>query len=87
MSRHAIEREIVRVLREHVLLGSDREVALDRPLGPAVGLDSLGLMEFLSALEEQFEVEFPDTLWTVCGQFTVRGLADYLVAIGVKAAP
>jgi acyl carrier protein len=82
MTRVAIERELVDHLREHVLLGSGREIALDSPLGPAVGLDSLGLMEFLSALEERFDVEFPDTLWTDRRDFTLRRLADYLVSLG-----
>lgn len=87
MSREAVEREMVRVLREHVLLGSDREVALTSPLGPAVGLDSLGMMEFLAAVEERFEVEFPDTLWSDRRQFTIRRLAEYVVAVGDIAAP
>lgn len=80
MTRAAIERELVHHLRAQVLLGSDREIALDSPLGPAVGLDSLGLMEFLAALEERFDVEFPDTLWADRRDFTLRRLADYLVA-------
>lgn len=87
MSREEVEREILRLLREHVLLGSDREVALDSPLGPGVGLDSLGLMEFLAALEERFEVEFPDTLWSDRRQFTVRRLAEYVVAVEETVAP
>jgi acyl carrier protein len=86
VSREEVEREIVRLLREHVLLGSDREVVLNSPIGPAVGLDSLGLMEFLAALEERFEVEFPDTLWSDRRQFTVRRLAEYLVAVDEKVA-
>ena len=80
MTRVAIERELVHQLREQVLLGSDREIALDSPLGPAVGLDSLGLMEFLAAVEARYDVEFPDTLWTDRRDFTLRRLADYLVA-------
>jgi len=84
MTRIAIERELVHHLREHVLLGSDRAIDLDRPLGPAIGLDSLGLMEFLAAIEERFDVEFPDTLWTDRRDFTLRRLADYLVAQGYR---
>ena len=83
MTRAAIERELVHHLRAQVLLGSDREIALDSPLGPAVGLDSLGLMEFLAALEERFGVEFPDTLWADRRDFTLRRLADHLVAVSV----
>ena len=85
MTRAAVEHELVHCLRAQVLLGSDREIALDSPLGPAVGLDSLGLMEFLAALEERFDVEFPDALWADRRDFTLRRLADHLVAVG--AAP
>jgi acyl carrier protein len=78
MNRDAIEREIAGLLREHILLGSDREVDFDATLGPEVGLDSLGLMEFLGILEEKFSVEFPDTLWSDRRQFTLGSLVDYL---------
>lgn len=78
MSRAAIEREIADVLREHVLLDSDREIAFDAPLGLGAGLDSLGLMEFLAALEEKFGVDFPDSLWTDRRDFTLGRLVEYL---------
>ena len=75
MSRESIERDVAGVLRDHVLLDSDREIAFDAPLGPGAGLDSLGLMEFLAALEERFDVDFPDSL------------VDYLDAMGADVSP
>lgn len=80
MSRDTIEREVAGLLKEQILLDSDREVAFDLPLGPGVGLDSLGLMEFLAALEDRFGIEFPDSLWTNRRQFTLGRLVDYLDA-------
>ncbi len=87
MSREEIEREVAGVLREQILLGSDRQVDFDAPLGPGVGLDSLGLMEFLATLEEKFGVDFPDGLWTDRRQFTLGGLVDYLDATRPDAVP
>ncbi len=80
MNREAIEQEVFRVLREDVLLGSDRAIDIDAPLGTGAGLDSLALMEFFGALEGAFEVDFPDTLWSDRGEFTLRRLIDHLVA-------
>lgn len=87
MSRESIERDVAGVLRDHVLLDSDREIAFDAPLGPGVGLDSLGLMEFLAALEERFDVDFPDGLWTDRREFTLGRLVDYLDAMGADMSP
>lgn len=86
MSRDAIQREVAGLLREQILLGSDRDVAFDATLGPEVGLDSLGLMEFLAALEEKFGVEFPDSLWSDRRQFTLGRLVDHLVSMRPDAA-
>lgn len=83
MSQEAIEHEVLRVLREDVLMGSDRAVDLDAPLGTGLALDSLALMEFFGALEGAFEVEFPDTLWSDRDEFTLRSLIDYLVATSI----
>jgi acyl carrier protein len=87
VSRESIERDVAGVLRDHVLLDSDREIAFDAPLGPGVGLDSLGLMEFLAALEERFDVDFPDGLWTDRREFTLGRLVDYLDAMGADMSP
>ena len=87
MSRESIERDVAGVLREQVLLDSDREIAFDAPLGPGAGLDSLGLMEFLAALEERFDVDFPDSLWTDRREFTLGRLVDYLDAMGADVSP
>jgi acyl carrier protein len=86
VSRESIEREVAGVLREQILLDSDRAIAFDAPLGPGVGLDSLGLMEFLATLEERFGVDLPDTLWTDRREFTLGRLVDYLDATGVDVS-
>ena len=87
MSRESIERAVADVLREHVLLDSDREIAFDAPLGPGAGLDSLGLMEFLAALEERFDVDFPDSLWTDRREFTLSRLVDHIHATRPDTGP
>jgi acyl carrier protein len=87
VSRQSIERDVAGVLRDHVLLDSDREIAFDAPLGPGAGLDSLGLMEFLAALEEKFDVDFPDSLWTDRREFTLRRLVDHIHATRPDSDP
>jgi acyl carrier protein len=86
VSRESIERDVAGVLRD-VLLDSDREIAFDAPLGPGAGLDSLGLMEFLAALEEKFNVDLPDSLWTERREFTLGRLVDYLHAMPLDTDP
>lgn len=76
MSRADLEREVLAVFRETALAGSAREVALDAPLGEAgLGLDSLALVSFVTALEKRFAVRFSDELWTDRGQVSLRSLA------------
>jgi acyl carrier protein len=87
VNRDVIERDVAGVLREHILLDSEREIAFDVPLGPGAGLDSLGLMEFLAALEEKFEVDFPDSLWTDRWDFTLGRLVDHLLATRPSTDP
>src|SRR5262245_59138616 len=77
----AREREVVEVLRSCILNGSDRDLPVDQPLGHlGLGLDSLAVVEFVTALEKRYRVVFPDSLWTDRGQFTIRGLADVIEA-------
>lgn len=87
MTPEAVRGDVLRLLRQHALLGSGREVGPDDPLGPRVGLDSLALVTYLTALENRFGVQFPDVLWTERRQLTVRRLADHVVALrrGTKA--
>src|SRR5512133_167112 len=57
----AAEQEIARIVRDELLLGSEREIPLDQPLGElGVGLDSLALVNLLTAVEGAFGVELSD---------------------------
>jgi acyl carrier protein len=71
------EQEIARIVRDELLLGSEREIPLDQPLGElGVGLDSLALVNLLTAVEAAFGVELSDDTWTARGPLSVHDLAD-----------
>jgi acyl carrier protein len=73
----AAEQEIARIIRDELLLGSEREIPLDQPLGElGVGLDSLALVNLLTAVEGAFGVELSDEIWTARGPLSVNDLAD-----------
>jgi len=73
----AAEREIARIVRTELLLGSEREIPLDVPLGElGLGLDSLALVNLLTAIEASFGVELSDEIWTTRGPLSVEDLAD-----------
>jgi acyl carrier protein/GNAT superfamily N-acetyltransferase len=77
VSREAVQDEILRIVREELLFGSDRPIPLDAPLGDlGVGLDSLALVKLLTAVESTFGVDVPDDVWTARGPLTVDALAD-----------
>jgi len=83
MSRSVVEQEMVRILRKSSLGGSDREVAGNIPLGElGLGLDSLGLVQFVTALEKRFRIEFSDDMWTDRGQLTLRHFVDIVLESG-----
>lgn len=72
-----VEREIARIIRDELLLGSEREIPLDQPLGElGVGLDSLALVNLLTAVEAAFQVELSDDIWTERGPLSVNDLAE-----------
>jgi len=73
----AAEREIARIVRAELLLGSEREIPLDQPLGElGLGLDSLALVNLLTAIEASFGVELSDEIWTTRGPLSVEDLAE-----------
>jgi acyl carrier protein/GNAT superfamily N-acetyltransferase len=77
------EQEIARIIRDELLLGSGREIPFDEPLGElGIGLDSLALVNLLTAVEAAFEVELSDDIWTERGPLSVHDLADL-----VRSAP
>ena len=79
MRREAAQEEILRTLREEVLLGSERSIPLDAPLGElGLGLDSLGLVKLLTAVEATFAIDLPDDIWIARGPLSVADLADFV---------
>ncbi len=81
MNAHSVEQELARIVRDELLLGSDRELPLDVPLGElGVGLDSLALVNLLTKIEAVFGVELPDDVWTRRGPLSLAGLAELVAA-------
>jgi acyl carrier protein/GNAT superfamily N-acetyltransferase len=77
VTREAAQEEILRIVREELLFGSERPIPLDAPLGDlGVGLDSLALVKLLTAVETNFGVDIPDDVWTARGPLSVATLAD-----------
>jgi acyl carrier protein/GNAT superfamily N-acetyltransferase len=59
--------------------GSDREINSADQLGEfGLGLDSLALTTFITALENRFEIEIPETIWVDRGQMSFRDLVDLI---------
>src|SRR5262245_45856689 len=84
----AAQREIARIVRDELLLGSEREIPLDQALGElGLGLDSLALVNLLTAVEAAFEVELPDDIWTERGPLSVNDLAEIVEGTRPAAAP
>lgn len=80
MSRDQIQQDVIRILRQTSLAGSDRDIGLHEPLGElGLGLDSLALVEFATALEKRFQVELPDQIWTDRGQLAVHHFVEAVV--------
>ncbi len=74
-----LEKEVVSVLRRVALSGSDREIRSSDPLGEyGLGLDSLALIGFITALENRFGIEIPETIWLDRGQLSLKDLVDLI---------
>jgi acyl carrier protein/GNAT superfamily N-acetyltransferase len=85
--REAAQQEILRIVREEVLLGSERSIPLDAPLGElGLGLDSLGLVKLLTAVEATFGIDLPDDIWIARGPLSVVDLADLVAAAPEREA-
>lgn len=84
----AAEQEIARIIRYELLLGSEREISFDQPLGElGIGLDSLALVNLLTAVEAAFGVELSDDIWTARGPLSVNDLADIVRRTPQTPAP
>ncbi len=79
MSTPSLEQEVLHILRTRSLAGSTRKVSLDEPLGASgLGLDSLGLVQFVSSLEKHFGVEIPEDIWFDRGVLTIRNFVEII---------
>jgi acyl carrier protein/GNAT superfamily N-acetyltransferase len=79
ISTLSVEDEIARIIRDELLLGSERAIPFDEPLGElGVGLDSLALVNLLSGVETAFGVELDDEIWTERDPLSVNDLAEIL---------
>lgn len=79
MNRTEIEAQLLDTLRRTALNGSRRAVGPNEPLGElGVGLDSLALIEFATAVEKRFRVQLPDEMWVERGQLSLGRLSEWL---------
>jgi acyl carrier protein/GNAT superfamily N-acetyltransferase len=80
VTRDEIRIALLALLRERVLGGSDREIDPGSPLGEqGLGLDSLALLEFVTATEQKFDIEFPDSIWTDRGALSPESFIDLIL--------
>jgi acyl carrier protein/GNAT superfamily N-acetyltransferase len=83
-----IEQEVIQILRQTSLAGSDREINMQDPIGDlGLGLDSLALVEFVTALEKRFQMEMPDDIWSEKGQLTVQHFVEAVAVSAPSAIP
>jgi acyl carrier protein len=88
LSRGSAEHEIAQIIRDELLLGSERAIPFDEPLGElGVGLDSLALVNLLTAVEAAYGVELSDDIWTARAPLSVNALAEIVRKTPQTAAP
>ncbi len=82
MNRKEVEYKVVSTLKSSALLGSDRDVPLQAPLMDlGLGLDSLAVVEFVVALEKEFQIQIPDSIWDEKGQVTLNFFVDLIMEL------
>lgn len=80
--------QVIQVLRDSSLSGSDREINVHESLGElGLGLDSLALLQFVLALENKFGIVIPESIWTERGQLTVRDFIELVAAASEGEEP
>jgi acyl carrier protein/GNAT superfamily N-acetyltransferase len=84
MTATDIEDQVVDILRETSLLAADKAIELTDPLGELGVVDSLGLVEFVTAVEVKFQIELPETIWTDREALTLQTIIEAVVASGEK---
>jgi len=79
---------VVATLRRTVWLGAtERTASLEQPLGAdGLGLDSLGVVEFLSELESSLHIHFPDEFWSR-GPRTLGDIVEFVAERRGTPAP
>lgn len=89
MIRAGLETEVAAILRRVAFSGSDREIKSGDPLGEfGLGLDSLALLESITALENRFEIEIPETIWVDQGRLTFNDLVGLIAkSLGDRELP
>ncbi|MEW5795012.1 MAG: acyl carrier protein [Candidatus Zixiibacteriota bacterium] len=79
MIQAQLEQEVAGILRRVAFSGSDREINSEDPLGEfGLGLDSLALTTFITALENRFEIEIPESIWVERGQMSFKDLVELI---------
>lgn len=88
LPRDHVEHEVVRILRDDVLGGSDRSTPLDAPLGQiGVALDSLAIVQLVTAIEAAFGVELPDDVLANRGSLSLGELVDLVAGSSPEREP
>jgi acyl carrier protein/GNAT superfamily N-acetyltransferase len=82
----AIEERLLQIIRTEVLVGSDRELPPDIPLGE-LGLDSLALVTFLTRVEASFGIALPDDVWIAREPLSIAGVAELVAAAAPVEEP
>jgi acyl carrier protein len=74
-----MESQLVHALRRTAFLQSSREIDTSLPLGQnGLGLDSLGIVEFLGAVESDLNIELSEEQWRRAAELSLRDLAKSL---------
>jgi acyl carrier protein/GNAT superfamily N-acetyltransferase len=79
VNRSEIEDEVLKILKDCALGSSTRQITLDQPLGDSgLGFDSLALVGFLTSVENTFDIEIPESIWTQKERTTLRHFVDLI---------
>jgi acyl carrier protein/GNAT superfamily N-acetyltransferase len=80
-----VEREILRIVREDLLLGTDRPIRPDDTLGD-IGLDSLGVVQLVTAVDARFGVDLTECVLLAEGPVTLGEIARLVGAAPLVGA-
>ena len=81
LTKDQVTQQLDTILRETVLDGSDRDIVSGESLGEdGIGLDSLGLVQFLTAIEKEFNAQIPVDVWSRVDQLTLDECAGVVLS-------